>query len=37
MKKGKLSTLRFKRKWRVNSKEERKRNKKIEDIYNSKL
>ena len=34
--KGKLSTLTRKRKWRGNSKEEKNRNKKILDIYNSK-
>jgi len=34
--KGKLSRLRRRRKWRTNSKEEQKRNKVIEDIYNSK-
>lgn len=36
MRKGKLSTLRRKRKWRGNSKEEQKRQQKIVDIYNSK-
>jgi hypothetical protein len=36
MRKGKLSTLSWKRKWRGNSKAEVKRRKKIEDIYNSK-
>jgi hypothetical protein len=34
--KGKLSRIARRRKWRGNSKEELKRNKKIEDIYNSK-
>lgn len=34
--KGKLSRLRRRRKWRVNSKDEQKRKKVIEDIYNSK-
>ncbi len=34
--KGKLSILRRRRKWRTNSKDEQKRNKVIEDIYNSK-
>jgi len=33
--KGKLSTIRKRRKWRSNSKEDRERNKKITDIYNS--
>jgi hypothetical protein len=34
--KGKLSRIARRRKWRGNSKEELKRNKTIEDIYNSK-
>lgn len=34
--KGKISTLIRNRKWRSKSKEERMRDKKIEDIYNSK-
>ena len=34
--KGKLSTIRKRRKWRCNSKEDRERNKKITDIYKRK-
>mgnify|MGYP001292702762 CR=1 FL=1 len=34
--KGKLSRLRRRRKWRANSKDELNRKKIIEDIYNSK-
>ena len=34
--KGKLSTLIRRRKWRGGSKEEQRRNQKIVDIYNSK-